>query len=129
MSGPVLDASAVLAVIFDEAGADHVAAYLPGAAISAVNLAEVLAKLLDLGMPEATIAAILEDLQLTVIPFEDAHAHKASRLRPVTRAAGLSLGDRACLATAALRGAVALSADRAWARLPQVMGIAIELLR
>ncbi|MDQ0446204.1 type II toxin-antitoxin system VapC family toxin [Methylobacterium aerolatum] len=125
----MLDASAVLAVIFDEVGADRVAAYIPGAGISAVNLAEVLAKLLDLGMPEATIVAILEDLQLAVISFDEAHAQKASRLRPVTRAVGLSLGDRACLATAALRGTAALSADRAWARLPREIGIEIELLR
>jgi ribonuclease VapC len=128
VAGPVLDASAVLAVIFDEAGADRVAAEIPGAEISAVNVAEVLTKLRDLGMPEATIAAILEGLQLTVIPFADAHAREAARLRAATRAAGLSLGDRACLATAALRGATALSADRAWARLPD-LGVRIELLR
>lgn len=129
MFSPVLDASAVLAVIFEEAGADRVAEHIPGAAISAVNLAEVLAKLRDLGMPETTIEAILEELQLTIIPFDVAQAHESARLRPMTRSAGLSLGDRACLATAALRGAVALSADRAWARLSDGAGVKIELLR
>ncbi len=129
MSGPVLDASAVLAVIFEEVGADRVAPHIPGAAISAVNIAEVLAKLRDLGMPEPTIETILDELQLTVIPFDDVHARETARLRPVTRSAGLSLGDRACLATAAPRGAVALSADRVWARLPEGMGVRIELRR
>lgn len=126
---PVLDASAVLAAIFDEAGSDQVAAHLPGGAISAVNLAEVLAKLRDLGMPDATVEAIMEDLQLTILPFEAAHARDSARLRTLTRAAGLSLGDRACLATARLRRAPALTADRAWARLPAETEVKIELVR
>lgn len=72
MFSPVLDASAVLAVIFEEAGADRVAEHIPGAAISAVNLAEVLAKLRDLGMPETTIEAILEELQPCAVPSRSA---------------------------------------------------------
>ena len=129
MPSPVLDASAVLTAIFDEAGSAQVAAHLPGGAISAVNFAEVLAKLRDLGMPDATVEAIVEDLQLTILPFEAVHARDSARLRPLTRAAGLSLGDRACLATARLRGATALTADRAWARLPAETGVRIELVR
>ena len=129
MFKPVLDASAVLAVIFDEVGADRVSMHIPGAVMSAVNVAEVLAKLRDLGMPETTIETILDSLQLEVVPFDVAHAHETARLRPLTRPTGLSLGDRACLVTAALRGAVALSADKAWARLPDGIGAKIELLR
>lgn len=129
MSGPVLDASAVLATIFDEPGAERVAAFIPGAEISTVNLAEVLAKLCDLGMPGETIAAIMDGLQLEAVPFDAAHAQESARLRPLTRSAGLSLGDRACLATVNLRGASALSADRAWARVPAEAGVEIELVR
>lgn len=127
--GPVLDASAVLAANFDEAGSDPVAAHLPGAAISAVNLAEVLAKLRDLGMPDTTIAAIVEGLQLTILPFEAALAEDSARLRPLTRPAGLSLGDRVCLATARLCGVPALTADRAGARPPAETEVRIELVR
>jgi PIN domain nuclease of toxin-antitoxin system len=129
MSDPVLDASAVLTVIFGETGAERVAAHLPGAMISAVNVAEVMTKLHDLGMPEDTIDAIFEGLQLTVLPFDTAHARETARLRPLTRSAGLSLGDRACLAAAKLRDAPALSADRAWERLAHPTGVTIELLR
>ncbi|MCJ2013534.1 type II toxin-antitoxin system VapC family toxin [Methylobacterium sp. J-076] len=129
MPGPVLDASALLAAIFDEAGADRVAEHLPGATLSAVNLAEVLAKLCDLGMPDGTIAAIIEGLQLTILPCDAAHARETARLRRLTRSAGLSLGDRACLATASLGGTTALSADRAWARLPAEAGVQVEWVR
>lgn len=80
-------------------------------------------------MPDTTIAAIVEGLQLTILPFEAAHAEDSARLRPLTRAAGLSLGDRACLATARLCGVPALTADRAWARLPAETEVRIELVR
>lgn len=129
MIGPVLVASAVLAVIFDEPGAEDVATCIPGAEISAVNLAEVLAKLHDLGVPDDTIAAIMDGLQLVAIPFDAAHAQESARLRSPTRPAGLSLGDRACLAAAKLRGARAVSADRAWARVPADAGVQIDLVR
>jgi ribonuclease VapC len=130
VADPVLDASAVLAVIFGEAGADRVAGHLPGARISAVNAAEVMTKLVDLGMPEGTVDAIFEGLQLTVLPFEMAHARASARLRTLTRAAGLSLGDRACLAVAGQLDAPAFTTDRAWSRLDGAdVGVTIELLR
>jgi ribonuclease VapC len=130
VTDPVLDASAVLAVIFDEPGSERVAAHLPGALISAVNAAEVMTKLVDLGMPDETVNAIFEGLQLTILPFETAHARASARLRPQTRAAGLSLGDRACLAVAGQRDAPVLTTDRAWSRLDgAALGVTIELLR
>ncbi|MGX7709545.1 type II toxin-antitoxin system VapC family toxin [Methylobacterium sp. Gmos1] len=127
---PILDASAVLAVIFGEAGADRVAGHLPGARISSVNAAEVMTKLVDLGMPEDTVDAIIEGLQLTVVPFEVAHARECARLRTLTRGAGLSLGDRACLAVARQFDAPAFTTDRAWLRLDgTALGVTVELLR
>ena len=130
VADPILDASAVLAVIFGEAGADRVAGHLPGARISAVNAAEVLTKLVDLGMPDDTIDAIFEGLQLTILPFEMTHARECARLRPLTLAVGLSLGDRACLALAGQLAAPAFTTDRAWSRLDGAdVGVTIELLR
>lgn len=130
MTDPVLDASAVLAVIFGEAGADRVAGHLPGARISAVNATEVMTKLIDLGMPEDIVDAIFEGLQLTVLPFEMRHARETARLRSFTRGAGLSLGDRACLAVAGQLEATAFTTDRAWAQLDgAAVGVTIELLR
>ncbi|TXN81100.1 type II toxin-antitoxin system VapC family toxin [Methylobacterium sp. WL8] len=129
MTEIVLDASAVLAVIFDEAGAERVASHLPGAMISTVNVSEVMTKLYDLGMPQATVEDIVAGLQLTILPFDLEQAAEAARLRSHTREAGLSLGDRACLATAKHQGVPALTSDRAWKSLKRAVSVKIELIR
>ena len=125
----VLDASAILAVIFEEAGAERVAIHLPGAMVSTVNVAEVMTKLFDLGMPEETVEDVVAGLQLTVLPFDLDQAAEAARLRIQTRDAGLSLGDRACLAAAKLQNVLALTSDRAWKGLPRSIGVKVEILR
>ena len=125
----MLDASAILAVIFEEAGAERVASHLPGAMASTVNVAEVMTKLFDLAMPQETVDAVVAGLQLTVLPFDLDQAAEAARLRIHTREAGLSLGDRACLAAAKLQNVSALTSDRAWKGLPRSIGVKIEMLR
>ena len=115
-----LDASALLAYLRDEPGAELVAeAIADGVVISTVNLAEVLSRSADQGANPAKIAAKLAqggllDGAITVEPFTTADAIDAARLRPLTRNAGLSLGDRACLALARRLGTPALTADTAW---------------
>ena len=117
---PVLDASALLAHLRDEPGADVVAeAIATGAVISTVNLAEVFSRVADRGVDPAKLAAELTqsgllDGAITVEPFTAADAIDAGRLRPLTRDAGLSLGDRACLALARRLDAPALTADTDW---------------
>lgn len=115
MSEHVLDASALLAVMFGEPGAETVLAILPSAMISAVNLSEVVAKLQERGVPDAEIDHEIAELDLPVIPFDAAQAMAAGKLRARTRSRGLSLGHRACLALAAARGVPAITADRGWA--------------
>jgi len=110
----ILDASALLAFVQQEAGAEQVAASIKHAAISTVNLAEVVTKLIEGGMSESEIQDILPALNLTIVPFDDKMAYEAGHLRTLTRKQGLSLGDRACLATARMRGASVLTADRVW---------------
>ena len=111
----VLDASAVLALLGDEPGADRVAAAVDdGATIGAVNLAEVLTKLSDFGMPTAAAEDALEGLGLEVVAFDGGAARAVAALRASTRARGLSLGDRAALALADALGAPVLTTDRAW---------------
>ena len=110
----ILDASALLAAMLGEPGAGRVGEVMDRAAVGAVNLSEVVAKLQDHGVPDATIDQSLEALGLTVIAFDAALAVEAGKQRNATRGAGLSLGDRACLALAARSGAVALTTDRAW---------------
>ncbi len=118
MTAVVLDASALLAAIQAEPGVERVAEALPGAAMSAVNLSEVVAKLADWGVPNAEVDLLLAGFGLDIRPFDDMQAVAAGRMRPATRSAGLGLGDRACLALAAALGRPALTADREWLGLP-----------
>ena len=113
----VLDASAVLALLQAEPGADTVIDLLPRGVMSAVNFSEVVAKLMDHGMPLEEAHAVLDGLPIDVHPFDRDAAFMAGELRPMTRRAGLSLGDRACLALASRLGVTAVTADRAWASL------------
>lgn len=117
MSEHVLDASALLAVMLEERGAEKVRELLPGAIVGAVNLAEVVAKLQERGAPDENIDRNIARLNLPVIPFDAAHAMTAGKLRARTRSLGLSLGDRACLALALARGLPAVTTDRGWAAL------------
>jgi PIN domain nuclease of toxin-antitoxin system len=123
----VLDASALLAVLRAEPGAERVEARLEGACIGAVNLSEVVAKLIEDGVPEAEIRRAIGRLELDVHAFGQQDAYAAGILRPSTRALELSFGGRACLALAQNLHAPALTANTSWARLD--LGIAIEVIR
>ena len=125
--GYLLDASAVLAVMFGEPGAELVAERAANSGISTVNLSEVVAKLHDRRVPPREIAHNLAVLDSKILPFDEAIALGAGALRPTTRQFGLSLGDRACLATARVHQLTVLTADRTWARID--LGIAIEIIR
>jgi len=123
----VLDASAILALLNDEPGAERVMPHVGEGLVSAVNAAEVIGKLMDSGMPEHAAFEALNLLALEVVDFDAGLAGQTGALSPLTRRAGLSLGDRACLATAARLGLPAVTADRRWARLR--LGIPVELVR
>jgi ribonuclease VapC len=123
----VLDASALLAVLRGEPGAERVESRLEGASVGTVNLSEVVAKLTDDGVPEADVRRAIGRLELDVHAFDAKHAYIAGVLRRSTRAFGLSFGDRACLALAQSLGALALTADRSWSQLD--LGVAIEVIR
>jgi ribonuclease VapC len=115
----VLDASAILAYLRDEPGADTVErAIARGAAVSTVNLSEVCAKLNDHGVTPKQSTQTIEDLALTIEPFLRPDAECAGAWRTSTRQFGLSLGDRACLALAYRLGTPAVTTDRAWEGLP-----------
>lgn len=128
MSEPrVVDASVVVAVIKNERGAERFAELLDDAVISAVNLSEVVAKMQDERLPDSLMDAVLAELGLGVLAFDAATAVAAGKLRMATRSKGLSLGDRACLATAVSTAATAVTLDRAWAELD--LGVAVEIAR
>jgi len=123
----VLDASALLCLINRERGWESVVEALPRSRIGAVNLGEVVARMCDRGMTPDAIDTALSLLDLHVIEFDAELARASGLLRQKTRAAGLLLGDRACLALAARLGAIALTADRAW--LDVDAGANIEMIR
>jgi PIN domain nuclease of toxin-antitoxin system len=127
MSKVVLDSSALLALLNREAGASMVAEYVMDAAISAVNLSEVVAKLCSHGMPEREVRDNLEALGLEVVGFEETQAYHCGWLINSTMKKGLSFGDRACLSLAKILSLPALTADKAWSGLK--VGITVRVIR
>ncbi len=123
----VLDASAVLAVLKREPGAERVRAVLDRAAIGAVNAAEVQSKLVDLGLSRDAAEARIRFLGCPILAFSEDQAIEAGSMIAQTRRLGLSLGDRACLALAIDRKAAVYTTDRAWTSLP--LGIQVEVIR
>ena len=113
----VLDASALLALLFKEPGHGSVAEAADGALASTVNLAEVLARFVRDGHPVAAVVRELEIYAVEWVPCDHLQAAEVAALWPLTRHAGLSLADRACLALALDRDLPVLTADRVWTEL------------
>lgn len=118
----VLDASALMAVLHDEDGADAAAeAIANGAAISVANWAEVLTKLAERGRDPEQAASEARKAEgsrraLSIEPMTAADCIAVARLRLTTKAQGLSLPDRACLALAERLDVPAVTADQEWAK-------------
>jgi PIN domain nuclease of toxin-antitoxin system len=123
----VFDASAVLALLNREPGWEQVEAVAADAEISTVNLSEVMARLTERGVPDKAAWEIVTALDLTLVPFSAGHAREAARLRSATKALGLGLGDRACLALARVAKRPVYTADRAWKTLD--VGVEVRLVR
>jgi ribonuclease VapC len=123
----VLDASALLALLFAEPGGERVAGALSRACMSAVNLGEVLTRVRRDGHPVGAVLARIEPLGIEWVSFTAADAAQVAELWPATHVLGLSLGARACIALAIQREWRVMTADQAWARLN--LGVPIVLIR
>jgi len=124
----VLDASALLALLGREAGAERVARALADRPhMSAVSVAEVATKLADRGVGSDLIRETIEALELEIVAFDADAALASAELRRATVAQGLSLGDRACLGLALTLGRPALTCDAAWSGVE--LPVSIEVAR
>ncbi len=115
MTEAVLDASALVAFLRDEPGADRVATVLRTVCIGAVNLAEAL-DVLARGKPLDAVVEQIDRLRIPVVPFDSELARITASIVGPTRSWGLSLGDRACLALALSRSLPAFTTDRTWSQ-------------
>ena len=123
----VLDASAVIAYLHKEPGHDVVAPLVGSALVSSINASEVLTVLLRHGLPVDIGRAVFEDLHVQVVPFTLEQATLTAEIGAEFPSAGLSLGDRGCLALARQVDAPVVTSDRAWADLD--VGIEVVLIR
>lgn len=123
----VLDASALIALLWEEPGAEAVEALLGHAMISAVNWAEVLQRYRAHGVATTTTRESVEALGIAIEGFSAEDSEVVAELWAPTRDAGLSLADRACLALARRCGVAAHTADRAWRKVD--VGVSIVLIR
>lgn len=129
MTTAVLDASAVLALLNGERGASKVAGVIADAAVGVFNQAEVISHFVHLGAPEAEVRTMLGALPYALVAADEALAWQAGLLRAATAPAGLSLGDRFCLALARQLKAPAYTADKAWREVAVDTGVKVVLIR
>ena len=127
MTSVVLDSSIPLAILLGEVSGHSTYALMDGAVMSAVNLAEVYTKISELDATEWPRTEALLALLDRVEPMTQQQARACGELRMRTRHAGLSLGDRACLALAIELGSEVYTADRAWKQIN--IGVPIHLIR
>ena len=126
----VLDASAVMAWLQEEQGAEIVDGYLSVSYVSTVNLSEVLQKSAvgKVGVLVSSLDGDLASLGVTFVDFGPSEADVAARMWPLATPLGLGIADRACLATAVVLGIPALTADRPWKDV-EWEGLRVEVIR
>ena len=129
MNKSVVDASALLAYLFEEPGAELVAELLDAgsALVSSVNYAETVSKLIDRKMPEDVVKITMENLGLEVVSYDEQQALLTGLFRKSCLSYGLSLGDRACFALASIGDFPVMTADRIWQEVP--LGVEVSLIR
>jgi ribonuclease VapC len=120
----VFDASALLALLNKESGYMVAEKYLSQAMMSTINLAEVLTVLIGIGISHSDAVTMTTDLIDDIVPFDAEQAFETACLREKTKAFGLSLGDRACLALAQRKHLTVITADKIW----KEIGLPIEII-
>jgi PIN domain nuclease of toxin-antitoxin system len=126
----VLDASALLAYLRQEPGWEQVLEALTGTTtMTSVNFGEVAGWMVRKGADEAAVRGLRNGLVFPLTPVDNDLCIRAALLEPLTRAKGLGIGDRLCLALAARSDSVALTADAAWQEIAAGAGVVVQLIR
>jgi len=123
----ILDSSVILAFVRREPGGERLADFLDNVAMSTVNLAETVTKCIELGIDPQAAIEFLNESGIKLINLDPEQAILAGQLRHIAPKGVLSLGDRACIATAILSGRTAVTADKAWTQFD--LGCKVELIR
>lgn len=118
MTSVVLDASALIALLRNEPGAEMVSRKLSGAIISAVNYSKILKKTIERGGEAEPVSLFVRGLAVEIVPFDEHLAAGAAELYPQTKVHGMSFADRACLALGVHRKITVLTAERKMALVP-----------
>ena len=95
--------------------------------MSAVNLAEVATVLGRRGLSGNSVLADVYKIVPDIRPFDAEQASLTVTLDEKTKAVGLSLAARACLALGVSTGYLVLTADQAWQNLD--LGLKIEVIQ
>lgn len=128
MSSVVFDTSAVIALLRGEPGADRVAARVGQAAMSTVNLQELVKALILRGLTQPVIEEMVQELRLDLHAHDREAAFAAALLTEPTRRHGSGLGDRTCMALAMKLCVPVLTTDRAWVEV-RIPGLSVEVVR
>jgi ribonuclease VapC len=128
VTATVFDASAVVAVLRNEPGAELIAPLCSDGVLSTVNLQEAIKILRASGFSQSAVAYMIETLALEIVPHSADDAYQAAELVSLTRQHGSGLGDRTCMALAISRHLPALTTDRAWTQLA-IPGLQVILAR
>jgi len=124
----VLDASALLALIQNEKGADIIKPLLKRAVMSTISVAEVLTTLQRVDILPKEAITFVTDIVQEIVPFDIEHAQCVAELQPNVHHKGLSLGDRACLALGQKLQVPIYTADKIWGEL-HIDNTTINLIR
>ena len=124
----ILDASALLALIQEETGAEIIKPLLKFSVMSAVNVTETLSVLQRTNISPEEGLTLITDIVPTIVPFDLEQAEQVAKLHPLVQPQGLSLADRACIALGIKLQIPIYTADRIWDEL-KLDNIDIRLIR
>jgi PIN domain nuclease of toxin-antitoxin system len=120
MTSAILDTSAILATINNEAGSEIVKPLLSNSIVSSVNIAETSAILVSrYKIPLSEVKALINQLIGTVINFTEEQAYIIAELEVINKEHGydLSLADKACISLGVSMNMAVYTADKVWKEL------------